>query len=245
MEKKYEFSEETQKIDDIILHRIKALRDFSDVKKGDLGGWVEKESNLSHDGNCWIYNNAKAFNNAKVYGNSVIYNEVIICDSAHVYDNVRIFNRVRIGSNARVYGNSVLCGNVVIEGSANIYGNVWICGSTYVRDNAKVYDRATLNGTCVVGGNTAIFGEADITGNATIVGDAKVCSIRDYLVFKNWWSSGRYFTWTRSNDMWKVGCFLGTGEELIRRAYADSSTSGREYARIVKYVESIKSRIDK
>lgn len=39
--------------------------------------------------------------------------------------------------------------------------------------------------------------------------------------------------------MWKVGCFLGTGEELIRRAYADSSTSGREYARIVKYVESL------
>lgn len=62
----------------------------------------------------------------------------------------------------------------------------------------------------------------------------------DYIVFKNWWSSGRYFTWTRSNDMWSVGCFYGTGEELIKKAYNDSEEKGREYERIVKYVESIK-----
>lgn len=245
MEKKYEFSEETLEVADHILHRIVALKDFSDVKKGDLGGFIEKEINLSHDGNCWIYNNAKAFNNAKVYGDAVIYNEAIIRDSAHVYDNMRAFNRVNISGNARVYGNAVLSGNAVISDRANVYGNAWIYGSARVYGSAKVYDRATLNNTCVVSGNAVIFGEADVNGNATITGDAKVCSIRDYLVFKNWWSSGRYFTWTRSNNMWKVGCFLGTGEELIKKAYADSRKKGREYARIVKYVESIKSEIDK
>ena len=61
----------------------------------------------------------------------------------------------------------------------------------------------------------------------------------DYIVFKNWWSSGRYFTWTKSNNMWKVGCFYGTGEELIAKAYKDSELSGKEYERVVKYVESI------
>lgn len=65
----------------------------------------------------------------------------------------------------------------------------------------------------------------------------------DYIVFKNWWSSGRYFTWIRSNDMWSVGCFYGTGEELITKAYNDSAEKGREYERIVKYVELIKSEI--
>lgn len=40
-------------------------------------------------------------------------------------------------------------------------------------------------------------------------------------------------------NMWKVGCFYGTGEELIAKAYKDSELSGREYKRIVKYVESI------
>ena len=39
--------------------------------------------------------------------------------------------------------------------------------------------------------------------------------------------------------MWNVGCFYGNGEELIKKAYADSEESGREYERVVKYVESI------
>ena len=39
--------------------------------------------------------------------------------------------------------------------------------------------------------------------------------------------------------MWKVGCFHGTGEELIVKAYKDSELSGREYKRVVDYVESI------
>lgn len=88
-------------------------------------------------------------------------------------------------------------------------------GDAWVSDNAWVSDYAR------------------VSGNAWVSGDA------DYIVFKNWWSSGRYFTWTRSNNMWKVGCFYGTGEELIAKAYKDSELSGREYERVVKYVESI------
>lgn len=76
-------------------------------------------------------------------------------------------------------------------------------------------------------------------GNAWVYGDARVCGDADYIVFKNFWSSGRYFTWTRSNNMWKVGCFHGTGEELIKKAYSDSEKSGREYEKVVRYVEGI------
>ena len=76
-------------------------------------------------------------------------------------------------------------------------------------------------------------------GNAKVCGNAEVCGDADYIVFKNWWSSGRYFTWTRSNNMWSVGCFYGSGEELIKKAYQDSEKSGREYERVVKFVQSI------
>ena len=72
-----------------------------------------------------------------------------------------------------------------------------------------------------------------------VCGDAEIANKSDYIVFQNWWSSGRYFTWTRSNNMWSVGCFYGTGEELIKKAYMDSKLSGREYERVVRYVESI------
>lgn len=75
--------------------------------------------------------------------------------------------------------------------------------------------------------------------DAFVKGDAIIKTGRDYIVFKNWWSSGRYFTWTRSNNMWNVGCFYGSGKELIKKAYADSKDSGKEYERVVRYVESI------
>lgn len=136
-------------------YRIKALKDFGNVKKGDIGGYVENEDNLSQYGDCWIYDDAKVYGNAKV------------CDNAKIYER------------AKIHGNAIICNNAIIESDS------------------------------------------------------------DYIVFKNWWSSGRYFTWTRSNNMWNVGCFYGTGEELIEKAYKDSELSGREYKRVVDYVNSI------
>ena len=49
-EKKYELTDETIDVDGQILHRIKAVKDFVDVEKGDFGGFVEGYENLC---NCW------------------------------------------------------------------------------------------------------------------------------------------------------------------------------------------------
>ena len=38
MDKKYELTDETMEFDGHTLHRIRALKSFSDVMKGDLGG---------------------------------------------------------------------------------------------------------------------------------------------------------------------------------------------------------------
>ena len=76
-------------------------------------------------------------------------------------------------------------------------------------------------------------------GNARVDGNARVSGNADYMTFKNSWSSGRWFTYTRSNKMWSVGCFHGTGEELIKKAYVDSEVSGKCYEAIVRAVEAI------
>jgi len=68
-----------------------------------------------------------------------------------------------------------------------------------------------------------------------------VSSNADYMVFKNSWSSGRWFTYTRSNKKWAVGCFYGTGEELIKKAYSDGTISGKCYEVIVRAVEAIEA----
>ena len=203
MEKKYKLTEETINVISKTLYRIEALRDFNDVKKGDKGGFVEKEDNLSQSNNCWVYGDAKVYGNAKVSDNAKI------CGNAKVYGNARVHTNAMVGGNARIYGD------------AQVYGNARIYG------DAKVYDDAQVLG------DVAVFGEVEICGNAV------VCDGTDYIVLKNFWSSKRYFTWTKSNNMWKVGCFYGTGKELIEKAYADSKRSGKEYERVVRYVNSI------
>ena len=54
------------------LHRIRALRDIPSqrVKEGDLGGWIEKESNLSQECDCWVGEDAQVYGEAEVYGNA-------------------------------------------------------------------------------------------------------------------------------------------------------------------------------
>ena len=79
-EKKYELIDEfyTEFYDEAtgkgpILRRIRALKDFGHVKAGDLGGFVEEEANLSHDGNCWIDEYGYAWGGARISGNIVLY----------------------------------------------------------------------------------------------------------------------------------------------------------------------------
>ena len=125
------------------------------------------------------------------------------------------------------------------DGDCWIFGNANVFGDANVFGSAKVYGDANVFGDAYVSGNANVYGSAKVSGDTTIRGFAKVSSHSDYIVFKNWWSSGRYFTWTRSDNMWSVGCFYGTGKELIEKAYKDSEVSGREYKRVVEYVESI------
>ena len=101
--KKYKITDETINVYGRILHRIEALRDFNDVKKGDKGGFIEKEDNLSQNGNCWIYNDAKVCSLAKVYGDAKVCGNARVSVNAEVYDNAVIYD------NAKVYGDALIC----------------------------------------------------------------------------------------------------------------------------------------
>ena len=64
--KKYELTSETKVFLGKTLYRIKALVQFGNVNAGDLGGWIEKEENLSQSGNAWVYGDARVSGNAEV-----------------------------------------------------------------------------------------------------------------------------------------------------------------------------------
>lgn len=220
-ERKYKLTDEYIIFRGIELHRIEALKDFSDVKIGDKGGYVASENNLSQIGKCWVYDNAKVFENAMVSDNARVY------ENAFVHGDSKIREDAGVLGNAEIYGNAKIYDNATVYGDTLVYDNAIVCGNASVYDNAEV---------C---GNAFVSGHVNIHGAASICGNAKILNQTDYIVFKNWWSSGRYFTWTKSNNMWKVGGFYNTSDYLLLKAYKDSALSGREYERVVKYVESI------
>ena len=228
MSKKYKLTDETISLNGATLYRIEALKDFGEIKKGDKGGFIESEDNLSHEGNAWVYDDAC------VYDNALVTDNACVSDNARVYGNSLVYSNAQVYDNARMCGNARVCGNAQVYGYTYVYGNSLVYGNARVSDNAYVYDNASVSDNARVWGNVRVY------GNTNVCGDAEISTGSDYIVFKNWWSSGMYFTWTRSNNMWSVGCFYGTGEELIKKAYKDSELSGREYERIVKYVEEIR-----
>lgn len=66
--KKFELTAGFMTMDGVKLSRVRALRAFENVKKGDLGGYVEKEENLDQSGAAWVSGDAQVFGNAQVSG---------------------------------------------------------------------------------------------------------------------------------------------------------------------------------
>ena len=264
MEKKYKIREDLSLYYyGRTIYRIEALKDFSDVKIGDIGGYVECEDNLNQSGNCWIYDNAKAMDESKVLGEAVVKNEAILMNKASVLEQCQILDYSEIKGFAIVLGNAkieekaILCDKVVvfgrasiseyaeirhsaqISGDARVFGEAQVSGNVHISDNAQVYGQSKIEDYAHVMGRALIRGTAVIKGSAIIVGDAIIEKTSDYYVSKNTWSSYRYFTYTRSNRKWTVGCFYGTSKELVKKAYKDSKLSGDQYKLITKYVRDM------
>ena len=82
MEKNFELTDETIEVDGKTLHRIRCTRDCKWANAGDLGGFIEKEDNLSD--NAWVSDNAQVYGNARVYG------DTWVSENAQVYGNARV-----------------------------------------------------------------------------------------------------------------------------------------------------------
>ena len=106
-------------------YRLKAVKNFSDVQKGDLGGFVDGYRNLSQEGNCWIYDNAWAKDNSRVSEDARISGFAKIFGNAQVYGKAKVYDSALVSEKSIVYGNTKLCGDVNIKNkilSEGFYG---------------------------------------------------------------------------------------------------------------------------
>ncbi|MGL4850877.1 MAG: hypothetical protein ACRC28_18480 [Clostridium sp.] len=122
--KKYELLEREENG----LCRVRALKDFGNVKKGDIGGYIEKMENLSQCGNAWVYGEAKVYGNAEVSGNS------------EVYENAKVYGNAEVYENAKVYGNARVSGKAWVYGDASVCGESWVSREVYI-DSGKITGR--------------------------------------------------------------------------------------------------------
>ena len=118
------------------LWRIQYCKDVGDAKKGDFGGLIESEKNLSHKGRCCIYDDAK------------------------VYENARVIKDGSVGDEAQVYGNAIIKGGYV-SGTAEVCDNAKVIGGS-ISGDVKVLDNVYIKYAQDINGSPIICGHAFI-----------------------------------------------------------------------------------
>lgn len=124
------------------VYRIRASRDFGTIKAGELGGFIESEANLDHDGYCWVSDDAVVCGSSRVRDNAWVGGDAIVRNGYINHDG-------KVLDNAEVYGGTV---TGIVRLYAEIHNGVI---SGFVTDNAKIYGGvipvgAEVYGTSVV-----------------------------------------------------------------------------------------------
>ena len=220
------------------LYRIKYLRYlycgsgyFSCISRGELGGYLESENNLSHYsnacvcdnacvfGDAYVYDNARVCDNACVCGNACVFGDARVCDNACVCGNACVFGDAYVYDNARVCDNACVCGNACVFGDARVCDNACVCGNACVFGDAYVYDNARVCDNACVCGNACVFGDARVCDNACVCGNA--CVFGDAYVYDNARVSGKARVY--GNIYLKTGNYdfdvLEDKEKTIQRLY--------------------------
>lgn len=189
---KYEFTGETKTLEkedvdgkDIILHRIRRLAD------GKIGGWIQSEDNLSHEGLCWVDDEAMVMEGSVVKGNAQVFGHAVVSYMCQIADSAQVYGKARI-SCSRVYGKAKVGGQARIDLNTRIYGNArvfdtaYIQGHCHVFGNAKVYEHGMLANDTKIGGTTCVHGNAYLYECELDKGDYSKGEYYENLDHKTW-----------------------------------------------------------
>ena len=178
---KYELTNETIKIDDRTLYRIRALKDFHTcagdiIRKGDLGGFIENDFNLAQEGNCWVDCDAKVYENARVYDDAWVSGKSFIRGNARIFHRARIYDSTChcsswvyedaivteciCSGNSLVYGQAIICDSTIND-FVRINGNPFIKGSI-VSEYAQITDEASIRNCSIIRGNAIVNGNGKV-----------------------------------------------------------------------------------
>lgn len=116
--RKYRYTGELVEKNGHTLGQIQSLKDFGDVKAGDLGGFIECDQNLRHENNCWVADQAMVLAGAMIWDDAIIKDDAVVEGDVWVYDN------------AQIYGQAEL--------KAYSYGEIWVSGQTEIVHSTRI-----------------------------------------------------------------------------------------------------------
>ena len=247
MEKKYEITNESKvfRVYDryVQVFRIRALKDFGDVKKGDLGGWIESEDNLSHEGNCWIYDDAIVCIMAEVRDNAKVCGTAKVYDKAQVYDKARVCGNSSVFRGAKVYENSHVLGHATIKDFSIVHGESVISDHAVIANYSNIFGCATVFGYAFISNYAYICGTAEIYGYVRIERDAIINKCSDFFVAGPIGSRDDYTTFFKNKDgviIASTGCFTGTIDEFIEainETHKNDEMYRNSYLNLIKFIK--------
>lgn len=132
MIRKYEFTGNTR-------GSLKRIRRISD---GALGGWIESECNLSHEGQCWVSDNALVFGDAWVSDNAEVSRNAQVSGDAWVFGNAQVSGDARVAGNAWVFGDAQVAGDAWVAGNAQVFGDAQVAGNARITSVVKMVSRS-------------------------------------------------------------------------------------------------------
>ena len=222
--KKYEIlmdEKNTIEFEGRTLHRIKALRDFGDVKKGDIGGFVENDYNLSHEGNCWIYDSAKAMDNSRIYGDSEMYENSKMYGNSKMHDNSKMYGNTIMYDFSELHGNSRMYNYSKMYNYSSMHDCSRMYGDSEMHENSKMYDYSVMHDCSKMYGDSAMYGNSRMHNDSELHNKAKLygklfLKVDDYVEINN--PRGRLVTCVRKGDniLYNVGCQDEIDEETFK-----------------------------
>lgn len=208
----------------VTLRQLIATRDFADVTCGSRGGWVENESALSHEQDCWIYDqNSVVFAGAQVYGNARITQPCVISHHAQVGDNAWV-DGAEISHGARL-SNNVTVQASVVRGECHLFDNARVLhNSMVIAAKGLTPDREQI---------LQIFGDATVSESrvvhqAQIYGNAIVTwAFIEHRaeVFENALLEGNEL-----NNVWVCDCAKVYGNARLRAGREDDAIPTLRYS---------------
>ena len=166
--KKFGFTGEVRRYEGHFLRQIYAISAFGDVKKNEVGGWIQRAENLSEDGLCWVHPDGMVAQHAVVKDDAQVHSGI-------VYESAIVEGQATIGDNRFGQQFPRVCGNARISDKARIRDMAAISGFAKVQDRASVLNYAIIRDDVTLKDMACVFHHAIVFGCATLRDHAFAC----------------------------------------------------------------------